>query len=130
MLTTATLGMFSYGVYSVGWALVDLFRGARLEYWAEFGLILFGLILILSAAFVRVRLPGGLALAIGAMLGLQALAVHSAVHITTGLGPQIGRAVLSACLVALAYAGGRSREAGSLGPPAGPAAERQAHPDR
>ena len=121
MLTAATLGMFSYGVYSVGWALVDLVRGARLEYWAEAGIILFGLMLALSAAFVRVRLPGGLALAIGAMLGLQALAVHSAVHIATGLGPQIGRATLSAGLVALAYAGGLSHEPGGPEGPASPA---------
>jgi len=103
MLTIAALGMCTYGLYSAAWAVVDLIRGARLELWAELGLVLFGLLLGLSAAFVRVRLPGGLAAAIGAMLGLQALAVHNAVHLSAGLAPQIGRGVLAVALVALAY---------------------------
>ena len=111
MLTIAALGMCSYGLYSAAWAVVDLIRGARLELWAELGLVLFGLLLGLSAAFVRVRLPGGLAAAIGAMLGLQALAVHSAVHRDAGLAPQIGRGVLAIVLVALAYQGATSRRA-------------------
>ena len=111
MLTVAALGMFSYGMYSVVWAVVDLLRGARLELWAELGLMLFGLLLGLSAAFVRVRLPGGLAAATGAMLGLQALAVHDAVHLDAGLAPQIGRGVLAIVLVALAYRGARSTAA-------------------
>ena len=112
MLTVAALGMFSYGTYEVGWAVVDLIRGARLELWAELGLMLFGLLLMLAAAFVRVRLPGGLPFAIGALLGLQALAVHSAAHLNAGLAPQIGRGILAGVLVGLAYAGQRS-EAGS-----------------
>src|SRR5438105_14792427 len=105
MLATAALGMFAYGSYSVVWAIADLIRGARLELWAELGLVLFGLLLALSAAFVRVRLPGGLAFAIGALLGLQALAVHDAVHLNGGVAPQIGRGVVAAVLVALAYGG-------------------------
>ena len=105
MLTVATLGMLTYGGYSIGWAMVDLVRGARLELWAEGGLVLFGFLLMLSAALVRVRIPGGLAAAIGSMLGLQALAVHSAVHLENGLTPQVGRAVLALALVTLAYAG-------------------------
>lgn len=105
MLTVATLGLFGYGVYSIVWPVVDLLRGARLELWAELGLMLFGLMLTLSAAFVRVRLPGGIALALGAMLGLQALAVHSAVHLANGLAPQIGRAVLAVVLLVMARAG-------------------------
>jgi hypothetical protein len=105
VLTLATLGLFAYGVYSILWALVDLLRGARLELWAELGLMLFGLMLALSAAFVRVRLPGGIALALGALLGLQALAVHSAVHLAGGLAPQIGRALLGGALLTLAWAG-------------------------
>ena len=90
MLTAAALGMFVYGIYrSAGrWRI---WRGARLELWAELGLMLFGALLVLAAAFVRVRLPGGVAFAIGAMLGLQALAVHDAVHLGTGVAPQIGR---------------------------------------
>lgn len=95
--------MFLYGVYSIGWALADLIRGAGIELWAELGAIGFGLLLALSAAFVRVRLPGGLALAIGAMLGLQALAVHAAAHLASGLVPQVVRALLGLSLVGLAF---------------------------
>lgn len=103
----AALGMFAYGAYSIAWAVVDLFSGPSLEIWAELGLIVFGLLLALSATFVRVRLPGGLAFAIGALLGLQALAVHDAVHTSAGLESQIGRGALAVALVALAYAGTR-----------------------
>ncbi len=39
------------------------------------------------------------------MLGLQALAVHSAVHLAGGLTPQIGRALVGGTLLALAWAG-------------------------
>ena len=107
MLTAATLGMFGYGSYSVVWAVVDLVRGAQLELWAELGLIVFGLLLVLSAALVRVGIPGGLAASIGAMLGLQALAVHDAVHLGGGVAPQIVRAVVAAALVAFAWVGSR-----------------------
>ena len=102
MLKVATLGMFVYGAYSFGWAIIDVVRGARLELWAEAGLVLFGLLLVLSAAFVRVQLPGGLAFAIGAMLGLQALAVHNSVHLAAGLGSQMARGVMALFLVAMA----------------------------
>ncbi len=105
MLTLASLGLFGYGVYSVVWAVIDLIRGARLELWAEFGLVIFGALLALSAAFVRVRLPGGLAAAVGALLALQALAVHDAVHLQTGLGWEIARGVFALVLVVLAYFG-------------------------
>jgi hypothetical protein len=105
MLTAAALGMFSYGVYSIGWAVADLIRGARLEWWAEAAIAAFGLLLALSAAFVRVEVPGGLALAIGAMLGLQALAVHTAAHLGMGIAPQVARGIVAAALVALGYAG-------------------------
>jgi hypothetical protein len=108
VLTVASLGMFSYGIYSVGWAAVDLLRGARLELWAELGLTAFGALLALAAAFVRVRLPGGLAFAIGAMLGLQALAVHDAAHLGGGLAPQIARGGVALMLACLAYAGTNS----------------------
>jgi disulfide bond formation protein DsbB len=107
MLTAAALGMFSYGLYSFGWAVVDLIRGAQLELWAELGLMIFGGLLVLAAAFVRVRLPGGLAFAIGALLGLQALAVHNAVHLGAGLVPQVGRGALAIVLVTLAVSGAR-----------------------
>ena len=103
MLTAATIGMLSYAGYSIGWAAVDLVRGPHLEWWAELGLVLFGLLLAIGALLVRVRIPGGLAFAIGAMLGLQALAVHTAAHLSTGLAPQIGRGVLAVALTALAH---------------------------
>jgi hypothetical protein len=108
MLTVSTLGMCAYGAYSVGWAVLDLIRGARLELWAELGLIVFGTLLVLAAAFVRVRLPGGLAFAIGALLGLQALAVHDAVHLAAGATGEIVRAVVALVLVLMAYIGGLS----------------------
>jgi hypothetical protein len=106
MLPAATLGMAGYGAYSAGWALVDVIRGARLEWWAESGLALFGLLLVLSAAFVRVRLPGGLAFAMGALLGLQALALHAGVHLDGEIQiiPQVLRGLFAAFLVALAWA--------------------------
>ncbi|MCU1381523.1 MAG: hypothetical protein JWL71_220 [Acidobacteria bacterium] len=107
MLTIASLGMFSYGIYSVGWAAADLVRGARLELWAELGLMAFGALLSLAAAFVRVRLPGGLAFAIGAMLGLQALAVHDAAHLGGGITPQVVRGSIAIVLVAIALSDAR-----------------------
>lgn len=105
MLTLATLGLFAYGVYEITWPIVDLVGGRRLELWAELGTIGFGLLLALSAAFVRVRMPGGILLALGAMLGLQSLAVHSAAHFDTGLRPQILRAAVALGLLVLARAG-------------------------
>ncbi len=110
MLTFATLGMLSYGVYSIFWAVLDLTNGARIEYWAEALIILFGFVLALAAAFVRVRLPGGLALAISAMLALQALEVHTAAHLESGMIPQVGRAVLAFFLVGSAVAGEGKRQ--------------------
>jgi len=102
VLTIASLGMLSYGIYSAGWAVAELVGGGRLELWAELGLIAFGSLLALAAAFVRVRLPGGLAFAIGAMLGLQALAVHDAAHLGGGVAPQVVRGSIAVVLVALA----------------------------
>jgi hypothetical protein len=112
VLTIAALGMFVYGIYSIGWAVVDLFGGAQLELWAELGLMLFGVLLVLAAAFVRVRLPGGLAFAIGAMLGLQALAVHDAAHLGTGVAPQIVRGAIALVLVATALPANVERKTG------------------
>lgn len=105
VLTVATLGMFGYGTYSVVWALNELIQGARLELWAELAIIVFGLLLILAAAFVRVRMPGGLAVAIGAMLGLQALAVHTAAHLDSGITEQVARGIIAFFLVGCAVAG-------------------------
>ena len=102
--------MFAYGAYSIGWAVVDLFRDARLELWADLGLMMFGGLLGLSAALVRARVPGGLAFAVGAMLGLQAVAVHNAAHLENGFTPQVGRAVLGMALVALASVGNQPQQ--------------------
>ncbi len=104
--------MFVYGTYSAVWAIVDVLRGARLELWAEILIALFGLLLVLAAAFVRVRLPGGLAVAISAMLALQALEVHTAAHLDSGLTPQVGRAVLAFFLVGSALADENKRQDG------------------
>ena len=104
MLTTATLGLLCWGLYSALWAIGDLIRGARLEWWAEAGQIAFGVLLALAAALVRVRMPGGLALAVGGLLGLQSLAVHNAVHLESGLAPQIAQGVLGVVLVGLTLA--------------------------
>jgi hypothetical protein len=123
LLSVAAMGMFSYGVYEMVWAALDLFRGARLELWADLGLMFFGLLLVLAAAFVRVKLPGGLAFAIGALLGLQALAVHDAVHLGDGLAPQVGRGVLAVSLVALAF-GGTVTGAQTSREPQGPGSDR------
>ena len=113
VLTFATLGMFAYGAYSAVWVAFDVIRGARLEVWAEILIALFGVLLVLASAFVRVRMPGGLAVAISAMLGLQALEVHTAAHLDQGLVPQMGRAVLAFFLVGSALAGETSARTGA-----------------
>jgi hypothetical protein len=109
MLTAAALGMAGYGVYSVLWALLDLARGSHLELWAELALIVLGLLLLLSAAFVRVTLPGGLAFALGALLGLQALSIYNTAHLAgqVTLGPQLARGLFGAFLLLMAWTGAR-----------------------
>lgn len=112
MLTAATLGLAAYGVYSAGFGAVDLFRPSGLDWWADLALIAFGLLLLLSSAFVRVRMPGGLALALSALLALQALSLHNDMHFYGDIlvAPQIIRAVIGAALAGLAFWGGRSGE--------------------
>jgi hypothetical protein len=58
---------------------------------------------------VRVRIPGGLALALSAMLSLQALALHNDLHFFGRMMPvmQALRGAFAAILLALAYFGGR-----------------------
>ena len=53
VLTMASLGMLAYGIYSAGWAAADLMRGARLELWAELGLMVFGALLALALSDAR-----------------------------------------------------------------------------
>ena len=111
MLTAATLGIFLYGVYSAGSGLFDLLGRHRSDAWVDVALMLFGCLLILAAALVRVLVPGGLALAIGAVLGLQALAIQNDAHLYGRVVPelQVTRALMSAGLVLLAYYGARRR---------------------
>ena len=114
MLTAATLGMLAYGLYSAGLGLAGLLGFVALEVWANLGLIVLGLLLALAAAFVRVRLPGGLALALSAILGLQALALHNDLHFygATTVPPQALRGACAALLLVLAYVGSRRPDAG------------------
>jgi hypothetical protein len=102
--------MVVYGLHEVIVGLVDLLAAQHLEWWAQLGLVGLGALLILGAAFVRVRLPGGLELALGAMLALQALALHNAAHLTPTptVAPHAIRGVFAATLIGLAWAGGRS----------------------
>ena len=110
MLTSATLGMLAYGLYSIGSAFAHAFGPSPLELWATLGLVVLGVMLILAAAFVRASMPGGLALALGAMLGLQSLALRNAAHLYGQVAalPQLARAFLAATLVVLAYVGLRT----------------------
>ncbi len=114
MLTAATLGMAAYGVYAVAAGLFDLLVRSRMEVAADLTQVVFGLLLLLAAAFVRVVIPGGLALAIGALLGLQALAIHADVHTTGVVVPlsQIWRGALAAVLVLLAWVGAKRERRG------------------
>ena len=107
MLTLATLGMTGYGLYSLGTGLWDLFWLSRLEPMANLASILLGAMLILAGLFIRVGLPGSLALALGALFGLQSLSLHNAGHLYDQIAPepQVARAVFSAVLIALAFFG-------------------------
>jgi hypothetical protein len=98
--------MLGYGMYATAWALIDLVATSRLELWADLLLMAFGLVLILAAAFVRVRLPGGLALAIAALSGLQGLALHNALHL---YGMLVPLPLFAALLVLCAYLGGERK---------------------
>lgn len=107
MLTTATLGMLGYGFFALASGLVDLAVRSRLEPLADLAAIVFGVLLVLAAPLVRISTPGGLALAMGAMLGLQALSLHNAVHLygDVVLPLQLARGALATTLVLLAYFG-------------------------
>ena len=109
MLTFAALAMSLYAVYSMGWAAIDLFRGAQLETWAEVGLIGFGALLAFASIVVRARIPGGLAFTVAALLGLQALDVHNAAHLDTPLGLQVARAAFGLVVAAAVWIGGLER---------------------
>jgi hypothetical protein len=112
MLTLATLGMVGYGIWTAAAAAADLVRGHALEIWASLATLALGGILVIAAALVRVRMPGGLALALGALLGLQALALHASGHASGTIepAPQIARGVFATLLVLLAYLGDRREQ--------------------
>ncbi|HEX7486242.1 MAG TPA: hypothetical protein VF332_08830 [Vicinamibacterales bacterium] len=112
MLTIATLGLAACGVYSIGLGAVDAFRPSGLDWWADLALIVGGLLLLLSSALVRVRMPGGLALAMGALLALQALSLHNDMHFYGDIlvAPQVIRGLLAAALAGLAYFGARGKD--------------------
>jgi hypothetical protein len=121
MLTAATLGLAAYGVYSAGLGVFDLVRSPGLDWWADLALAVFGLLLLLSAAFVRVRMPGGLALAVGALLALQALSLHNDLHFYGNIlvAPQVLRGAIATGLATLAIFGAR-RERAKLAESSGP----------
>jgi hypothetical protein len=109
VLTAAALGLAGYGTFEVIIALTHIVNGPQIEWWALLLLVVFGTMLVVAAAFVRVKLPGGLALAISALLALQALAIHGAVHEygEVILPFQLARGGVAVLLVALAYLGSR-----------------------
>jgi hypothetical protein len=113
MLTVASLGMLAYGLWSVAMGVIDLVARHRLEVLADLGSLLFGLLLCVAAPLVRVRIPGGLALALGALLGLQALALHEAQHLygEVTVLPQITRGLFALLLVLLARVGAKGTAA-------------------
>ena len=102
--------MVFYGLYSVITGVADLVGAMRLEWWANLWLIAGGSILALAAAFVRVSMPGGLALAVGGLLALQSISLHNASHLygQVALAPQLARATIALLLVGLAYFGWES----------------------
>jgi hypothetical protein len=114
LLSAACLGMAGYAAYSIGEGLFDLFVGHHLEILANLGLVALGLVLLLGAALVRVLVPGGLALALGAMLGLQALALHNDAHWYGGivLVRQLARGLVAGGLALAAFVGGKGASGG------------------
>ena len=110
MLTASALGMVFYGLYSGILGVVDLVWTMRLEWWADLWLIVAGSVLALAAAFVRISMPGGLALAVGGLLALQSISLHNASHLygQIALTPQLAQASLALLLVVLAYFGWES----------------------
>lgn len=111
MLTAATLGLAAYGVYSVGLGAVDAFRSPGLDWWADAALVVLGLLLLMAAVLVRLRIPGGFALALSGLSALQALALHNDMHFYGDIkvAPQVVRGVIAAGLAALAYSGSRAK---------------------
>lgn len=107
MLQAAAIGMFLYGLYAIVAGVADAVVVGQLEWWANAWGILSGLILAVAAAFVRISLPGGLALATAALLGLQSISLHNDGHYYDQLlhWTQAIRGTFSLLLIALAWYG-------------------------
>ena len=115
MLAAAALGMLLYGLHDIIAGAADLLRGVVPEWWAAAWRMLSGGLLALAALFVRASVPGGLALAVAGLLGLQSVSLHNDPHVYGDLllWPQAARAVFSIILVALAWFGWETFEDGS-----------------
>ncbi len=116
MLRAAAAGMFFYAIYAVVAGIADLLFIGILEWWANAWGILSGITLALAAVFVRISLPGGLALAIAGLLGLQSISLHNDGHYYDQLlhWTQAARAGFSILLIALAWYGWEPIPGGKL----------------
>jgi hypothetical protein len=116
MLTLATLGMIAYGSYSVLVGVTDLLGPVQYAWWADAWLIGAGGMLVLASAFVRVSMPGGLALAVAGLLALQSISLHTASQLygRVYLLAEIVRAGFATALVALAYFGWEDKGTGTV----------------
>ena len=99
--------MTGYGLYALGAGLVDLFGPSQLTWMANLIAIALGAMLVVAGVFVRVGLPGSLALALTALFGLQSLSLHSAARLYGQVAPepQIALALFGVLLAGLAYFG-------------------------
>ena len=109
MLTVSALAMAGYGLYSIGLGIAAWFGYYGIEPSVGAGVAGFGLLLVAAAPFVRIRFPGALPLAVGALLGLQAFSLHNDAHFygRTVAAFQAARAAFGVIVVALALGGSR-----------------------
>jgi len=108
LLSLAVVGMAGYGLYSAALGVYEALLGRQLPLWASLGLVVAGLLLLAATVLVRLQVPGGLALALGALFALQALALSND---TDWYGrivvlSQIARGLFAATLGILAFVGG------------------------
>jgi len=113
MLRAAAIGMFLYGGYCVIDGLIDFVFAETLEWWANLWGIFSGILLAFGAIFTRISFPGGLALAIGGLLGLQAISLHNEIHLYGQLSKtyQLSQIGFAALLVTLGHYGWNPDEA-------------------
>ena len=116
MLRAAAIGMFVYGLYAIVVGIGDLLVVGTLEWWANAWGILSGATLALAATFVRISLPGGLALAVAGLSGLQAISLHNDGHYYSQLlhWSQTVRGGFSVLLIVLAWWGWEPLPGGKL----------------